>query len=246
MFIQDGIEQKEDVIHSFLMIGQSNMAGRGEFKDVPVIRNRLCFMLRMGRWQMMREPVNPDRDIFEIRCHSGTSLAASFANEYAIDKGEAVGLIPCADGGTAIDEWMPGEVLFDHAVMMTKLAMRSSKLSGIIWHQGESDCKNDELLYSYKDKFITMITEMRKELGAEELPLIIGELSENISEAWNVGDRPAKMNKIFYEIADEIPYCRVASADGLSLKDDGIHFDAKSAREFGKRYYETYRELEKI
>lgn len=245
MFIKDGIEQKEDVIHSFLMIGQSNMAGRGEFADVPVIRNRLCFMLRMGRWQMMREPVNPDRDIFEIRCHSGTSLAASFANEYAIDKGEAVGLIPCADGGTAIDQWMPGEVLFDHAVMMTKLAMRSSEFSGIIWHQGESDCKSDELLYSYKDKFIKMITEMRRELGAEELPIIIGELSENISDAWKVGDRPAKMNKIFYEIANEIPFCKVVSAEGLSLKADGIHFDAKSAREFGKRYYGAYLELTK-
>ncbi len=243
MFIKDGIEQDKEVIHSFLMIGQSNMAGRGEFSDVPVIRNRLCYMLRMGRWQTMREPVNPDRDIFEIKYHSGTSLAASFANEYAIDRGEAVGLIPCADGGTAINQWMPGKVLFDHAVMMTKLAMRSSKLSGILWHQGESDCKNDELLYSYKEKFKTMVAALRKELGAEDIPIIIGELSENISDDWNVGDRPSKLNKIFHELASEVPFCRVASSEGLNLKADGIHFDAKSAREFGKRYYQEYCEL---
>ena len=243
MFIKDGIEQDEEVIHSFLMIGQSNMAGRGEFSDVPVIRNRLCFMLRMGRWQTMREPVNPDRDIFEIRYHSGTSLAASFANEYAIDRGEAVGLIPCADGGTAINQWMPGEVLYDHAVMMTKLAMRSSKLSGIIWHQGESDCKNDELLYSYKGKFKKMMESLRRDLGAEDIPIIIGELSENISDDWKVDDRPSKLNKIFHELACEVPLCRVASSEGLNLKADGIHFDAVSAREFGKRYYKEYCEL---
>lgn len=243
MFIKDGIEQDKEVIHSFLMIGQSNMAGRGEFSDVPVIRNRLCFMLRMGRWQTMREPVNPDRDIFEIRYHSGTSLAASFANEYAIDRGEAVGLIPCADGGTAINQWMPGEVLYDHAVMMTRLAMRSSKLSGIIWHQGESDCKNDELLYSYKGKFKKMMESLRRDLGAEDIPIIIGELSENISDDWKVADRPSKLNKIFHELACEVPLCRVASAEGLTLKADGIHFDAVSAREFGKRYYKEYCEL---
>lgn len=243
MFIKDGIEKNEEIIHSFLMIGQSNMAGRGEFADVPVIRNRLCFMLRMGRWQIMREPVNPDRDIFEIRYHSGTSLAASFANEYAIDTGTPVGLIPCADGGTSIDQWAPGKVLYDHAVMMTKLAMRSSKLTGILWHQGESDCKNDELLYSYKDKFKTMVAALRKELGAEDIPIIIGELSENISDDWNVGDRPSKLNKIFHELASEVPLCRVASSEGLNLKADGIHFDAKSAREFGKRYYKEYCEI---
>lgn len=243
MFIKDGIECDEEIIHSFLMIGQSNMAGRGEFADVPVIRNRLCYMLRMGRWQTMREPVNPDRDIFEIKYHSGTSLAASFANEYAIDTGKPVGLIPCADGGTSIRQWLPGEVLYDHAVMMSRLAMRSSKLSGIIWHQGESDCKNDELVDAYKDKFKRLMSSLRRDLGDETLPIIIGELSENISDAWQVGDRPIKLNKLFHELADEIPNCRVASAKGLTLKADGIHFDAVSGREFGKRYYKEYCEL---
>lgn len=193
----------------------------------------------------MREPVNPDRDIFESKHHSGTSLAASFANEYAIDRGEAVGLIPCADGDTAIDDWMPGGVLFDHAVMMTRLAMRSSKLTGILWHQGESDCKSDELLYSYKEKFIKVITQLRRELGDEELPVVIGELSENISDAWRLGDRPGKMNEIFREIEREVPFCRLATAEELTLKPDGVHFDAVSLRIFGKRYYSAFSEIKK-
>ena len=221
------------------------MAGRGEFADVPVIRNRLCYMLRMGRWQMMREPVNPDRDIFESKHHSGISLAASFANEFAVDRGEPVGLIPCADGDTAIDDWMPGGVLFDHAVFMTKLAMRSSEITGILWHQGESDCRSDELLYSYKTKFIAMITALRKEIGNENLPVIIGELSENISDAWGLSDRPRTMNKIFSEIASELPFCQLASARELTLKPDGVHFDSASSRVLGKRYYEAFCELNK-
>lgn len=33
---------------SFLLIGQSNMAGRGDFGEVPEIINNKCFMLRNG------------------------------------------------------------------------------------------------------------------------------------------------------------------------------------------------------
>jgi len=59
--------QKDPVIHSFLLIGQSNMAGRGIIGEVPAIDHRgLMFMLRNGRWQPMTEPINPDRQIFVI------------------------------------------------------------------------------------------------------------------------------------------------------------------------------------
>lgn len=41
---------------SLLLIGQSNMAGRGYLSDVPAIYNENIEMLRNGRWQMMAEP----------------------------------------------------------------------------------------------------------------------------------------------------------------------------------------------
>ena len=135
--IKDGLNVQEGEIRSYLLIGQSNMAGRGTIGDVPPIKNKNCLMLRMGRWQKMSEPINPDRSIFEGSPRSGVCLAASFADELANATGDRIGLIPCADGGTKLSQWMPGEVLYDHAVMMTKLAMRTSRLCGILWHQGE-------------------------------------------------------------------------------------------------------------
>ena len=68
-------------IESFLMIGQSNIAGRGEFGEVEAIENDDCFMLRMGLWEKMSEPINPDAPIYCEDFHSGISLAASFADE---------------------------------------------------------------------------------------------------------------------------------------------------------------------
>ena len=135
--IKDGVDKKEKII-SFLMLGQSNMAGRGEFKDVEPIDNEKCYMLRMGRWQKMSEPINPDRAIWGIRFHSGVSLGASFADSFSKEFNCPVGLIPCADGGTTLSQWMPEELLFDHAVMMASLAKRTSEIGGILWHQSFS------------------------------------------------------------------------------------------------------------
>lgn len=237
--IVDGLTKTSDDITSFLMIGQSNMAGRGDFGEVEPISNPMCYMLRMGSWQKMSEPINPDRAIFDTGFHSGVNLAASFADRFAKYFNKKIGLIPCADGGTSISQWQPGEVLFDHAVLMTKLAMRSSSLGGIIWHQGESDCR-DERFPLYKERFVRMIEEIRKELDAEELPFIFGELSENISSKWKVGDYPQRMNELFREIEESVPNCRLVSAKDLVLKPDGLHFNSSALREFGNRYFDKY------
>ena len=238
--IYDGIHMQEPIVGSVLMLGQSNMAGRGDMGQVKPIRNPLCYMLRMGRWQPMCEPVNPDRGIFEGRFRSGISLAASFADEYARYFQSPVGLIPCADGGTALDEWMPGQLLYDHAVMQTKLALRTSQLKAILWHQGESDCLCDETVAAYREKFLRMITQLRKDLGAENVPLILGELPQQMGANWKTGGREQQLNTVLHQLAKEVPCCAIASSVGLSMKTDGAHFDSPACREFGKRYFEQY------
>lgn len=239
--INDG-NQQQTLVDSVLMIGQSNMAGRGNMEDVPPIRDPRCFMLRNGRWQPMREPINPDRPIFEGKYRSGVSLAASFAGDYAGHFDHPVGLIPCADGGTTLDQWQPGEILYDHAVCLTRLAQRSSRLKAILWHQGESDCE-EWLLDTYARRFIHMITQLRKDLGAEDVPVIIGQLHTGYAEKFEFFDMPQRMNAIFDTIAQELPLCAVASSQGLQLKEDGLHFDAVSLREFGSRYFQSYLQL---
>lgn len=239
MFI-DGITKTEP-IHSFLMIGQSNMAGRGNLGEVPPIQNSRCYMLRMGRWQAMSEPINPDREIFRGQFPSGVSLAASFADEYAENTGMEVGLIPCADGGTRIAQWQPGELLYDHAVMMTKLAMRTSHLSGILWHQGESDCRGlDEA--KYRHLFLNLMHSLRQDLGMPDLPLIIGEVSEHIDPKHGMTDTPA-LNRLLHQLQKECPNCAIVPAKDLPLKEDGVHFTSAACRELGKRYFEAYKAL---
>ncbi len=237
--ICDGIAKKEK-IRSFLLVGQSNMAGRGEFGEVEPIRNASCFMLRNGRWQPMCEPINPDRAIFEGKFHSGIGLSASFADALAKHTGNEIGLIPCADGGSRICEWRPGEVLFDHAVAEAKFAERSSELCGILWHQGESDCQAfDE--EAYRQDFLEVMAGFRRELG-ENLPIVIGKISDKIDPKWKL-DGIGKMNLLLENLRKELPLCGLVSVEELSLKADGVHFDSRACRELGRRYFEKYKEI---
>ena len=239
--ILDGNQNQAMEMDSFLMIGQSNMAGRGDMADVKPIRDPRCHMLRNGRWQPMREPVNPDRPIFEGRYRSGVSLAASFAESYAKDQQHNVGLIPCADGGTKIALWQPGELLYDHAVLQTRLAQRTSCLKGILWHQGESDCILDSDVEAYANRFLRLMTALREDIG--DVPVVIGQLHPNVGGIYDVGDRVSKVNAILSQLAKQLPRCALATVEGLTLKDDSLHFDAVSCRQLGIRYYEQYKTL---
>lgn len=225
-------------VTSFLMVGQSNMAGRGDIGEVEPIQNGLCHVLRMGVWQPMSEPISADRGS-HAEFLPGVCLAASFADALANHVGGHIGLIPCAYGGSGIKKWQPGGVLFDHAVFMAKLAMRTSTLGGIIWHQGENDCSHFDK-EAYRAAFLSTMTAFRRELG-EDLPIIIGELSEHMGARWvKIARGVPSMNELFAELAKELPNCRLAKAADLTCRSDGIHFSAASCRTLGVRYFEEY------
>ncbi|MED3652454.1 sialate O-acetylesterase [Heyndrickxia sporothermodurans] len=224
------------MIKSFLMLGQSNMAGRGFIHEVPPIYNERIQMLRNGRWQMMTEPINYDRPV------SGIGLAGSFADAWCRQNQEdTIGLIPCAEGGSTLDEWAVDQALFRHAITEAKFAMQNSELTGILWHQGESDSINGNYKVYYK-KFLSIIDALRKELNAPNIPLIIGGLGDFLGKE-GFGKNCTEYNLVNQELqkfAFEQENCYFVTAEGLTSNPDGIHIDAISQRKFGLRYYEAF------
>ncbi|RFB15185.1 sialate O-acetylesterase [Bacillus sp. HNG] len=224
------------MIKSFLMLGQSNMAGRGFIHEVPPIYNERIQMLRNGRWQMMTEPINYDRPV------SGISLVGSFADAWCRQNQEdSIGLIPCAEGGSTLDEWAVDQVLFRHAITEAKFALQNSELTGILWHQGESDSINGNYKVYY-EKLLSIIEALRKELNATNIPLIIGGLGDFLGKA-GFGKNCTEYNLINQELqkfAFEQDNCYFVTAEGLTSNPDGIHIDAISQRKFGLRYYEAF------
>ena len=233
---------KEKIMKSILMIGQSNMAGRGFINEVPMICNERILMLRNAGWQMMAEPINYDRP------NAGSGLAGSFAAMWCMEhEGEQIGLIPCAEGGSSLDDWAVDKNLFKNAVIQAGFAMQDSELIGILWHQGESDSYGGGYQTYYK-KLQVIIESLRKELNAFEVPLIIGGLGDFL------GKNGFGLNCTEYELVNEqlLKFAReqenscFVTAEGLTPNPDGIHMDAVSQRRFGVRYYEAFVKREHV
>ncbi|WP_137789228.1 sialate O-acetylesterase [Bacillus sp. E(2018)] len=224
------------MIKSFLMLGQSNMAGRGFLNEVEPIYNENIKMLRNGQWQMMTEPINYDRPV------AGVSLAASFAEAFAkANQNEQIGLIPCAEGGSSLDDWHPQGTLFQHALSEARFALKSSQICGILWHQGESDSHNS-LHETYYEKLSLIIETLRKELNLHHVPVMIGELGDFLGKTGygKYSSEFQEINKQLLRFAHEQQNCYFVSAEGLTPNPDGIHLNAVSQRKFGFRYFEAF------
>lgn len=214
------------------------MAGRGRPGEVPPVENGRLFMLRNGRWQPLAEPVNYDRPF------AGVSLAVSFADEYQKKFGVDVGLIPCADGGSSLEDWTAGGQLYTHAVYQTRLAQSLSEVRGILWHQGEADSNDEEQARTYAPRFMKILSALREDCALQRVPVVLGELGEFL------GDNPEQkephyrlVNRALASLAAEDPGIALASSKGCGSNGDYLHFDAASLREFGRRYFEKYMEL---
>lgn len=229
-------------MHSFLLIGQSNMAGRGFLREAVEVDTSRIYMLRNGRWQRMFRPINPDRSF------SGVSLAERFAECYAAKHDEKVGLICCADGGTTLEQWMPGSLLYDNAVAQAKLAMRTSSLTGILWHQGESDCTDDRHPL-YKEKLLEMLSHLRADLELPDVPVLLGGLGDYLVDCprpeWEFHNYLI-INKALQAVAEASENVGFVSAEGLTPNPDMLHFNAASLYAFGQRYFVEFEKLSPV
>ncbi len=221
-------------INSFLLIGQSNMAGRGDIDKVTRISHPDILMFRDGQWQVAEEPLHQDKP------HAGIGLGMSFAATLlAAFPGQRIGVIPCAVGGTPLSRWVPGADLYENAVAITKWATADSVLKGILWHQGESDAQSEVTATSYEQRFTTMLTALREALGSDDVPVIVGQLGEYLHDQPG-GPYYGLVNQALQRTAETLPHCAYVRAHGLTHKGDGLHFSAASLRTLGRRYAHAY------
>src|SRR5690349_3741379 len=87
--------------HLYLLIGQSNMAGRGKVeKEDKTPHPRVLMLNKDDQWVPAIDPLHFDKAIAGV----GPGLAFGKAMAEA-DKDVTIGLIPCAAGGSPIAVW---------------------------------------------------------------------------------------------------------------------------------------------
>ncbi len=214
---------------SVLLIGQSNMAGRGDLYYVTKIDDDRIFMWRPEGWTKMVEPIHYDKTA------AGAGLGASFAKGFVDSFDTEVGLIPGAYGGTRVSEWQKGETYYNRALEMALEAQKTSEIVAILWHQGEGDTANPDYAELCKSMFDSFIEDLG--LDRDKIVIITGELGR--TKKWEY--HRSELDKL----AERYPNYGIASSEGLvtMLPDDVTHFDGASYRVFGYRYFAEYYRL---
>jgi|GEM_PF-156850 len=225
------IANPDDNFHLYLLIGQSNMAGRGAvtLEYASISHPRVKMLNKDNEWVTAKHPLHFDKP---------SVVGVGPGLEFAIKMAEAnpditIGLIPSAVGGTGIDLWQPvgydsvtDTHPYDDALIRAKRAMLSGVMKGILWHQGEGNSGSSYATWPAKVK--ELVNRLRLEFGNEKLPFIIGELGYYRSTSANI-------NNLLPQLILEVPYTAIASAQDL-LSFDGTHFDSPSATTLGERY----------
>jgi len=222
---------KKDSFHIYLLIGQSNMAGRAAIEaedEAPIER---CYLLNdHNEWEVATNPLNRYsryRKVMDMqRLNPGYGFAKKLVSSVP---GITVGLVVSARGGTKVEQWQPGELLYEEAVARARIAAESGVLKGILWHQGEGNRDDPD----YLAKVTRVIEGFRRDLGVPDLPFIAGQIRTN--EDWAV-------NRQISALTGEVPHTACVGAEGLVTQDDW-HFETESMRAFGERYADAVIEM---
>ncbi|HMI05642.1 MAG TPA: sialate O-acetylesterase [Pedobacter sp.] len=226
-------EQPDPNFHLYLLVGQSNMAGRGtltaEYRNLS--QPNVMMLNKDGKWVEASHPLH-----FDKPARAGAGPGLMFGLEMAkANPSVRIGLIPCAVGGTAIESWEPGAMdsvtrkyPYDDAIARLRLAMKSGVIKGIIWHQGEANSR-PERAAGYLEKLETLIGRLRENAQDKNLPFVAGELGR-------YRDTYQLVNDQLRLLPEKVKRTALASSEGLVHKGDKTHFDAASATELGKRF----------
>lgn len=232
----------KEKLHLYLLIGQSNMAGRGVMDEAAQQPHpRLLKFTKENAWAPATDPLHFDKPI------AGVGLGSSFGRVMAESNPDAtIGLLPCAVGGTPLSRWSKGGDLYTQALERAKLALKDGTLKGILWHQGEADSGSEQLAKSYGERLAKMVNDLRANLGAGDIPFVAGKLGEFLKREGKDG-KPSLwplVNEQIGALSKFVPNAAAVESTGLKHKGDVVHFDTPSLREFGQRYAEAMKKLQ--
>jgi hypothetical protein len=237
-----------DQLDIFLLMGQSNMKGRGVMPAKAATDPQIVMMhKKTDEWFVARHPLHLVGDPKTFKGHDNAGVGPGLAFAETIRRhrpSTRVALVPCAVGGSRIALWKKGARLYEDTVRRAKLALKAgpegkTRIAAALWLQGESDA-NEERLPIYADALAGMITDLRTDLGNEDLPFLvttIGELRDDI-------ELRKKINLILVDLPNQVPDTAVADARDLDGHiGDRVHYDTATQNEIGRRFGRAWLKL---
>ncbi len=213
-------------LHIYLLIGQSNMAGRAKMEEADAKAIERCLLLKADdEWEPATSPLNRHSTIRKGLGMQKLGPGAGFAEAMTERNPDVtIGLVVNAKGGTKIGQWKKGTKFYQEAVRRAKVARESGTLKGILWHQGESDEGSPD---GYLDQLAQLVKDLRKDLGEKDLPFVAGQVNKV----------PA-INEQIAKLPETVGHTAFVSSEGLNAT-DRWHFDRDSVLLLGERYAEA-------
>jgi hypothetical protein len=228
----------------FLLFGQSNMYGlpAPQTEDlqinprVEVLTLEACGRHGVNQWMPAQPPLHGcigqvSTSVFGPGVGPGDYFARAIAAAFPED---TILLVPNAIAGVSIDVFQPGQQAYNSIVTRARMAQERGEISGIIFHQGESDCESPQSQATWPGRVNTVVTQLRSDLGMGNAPFVAGELiyTRGCSRT---------MNPVINSLPNLIANSAVVSANGnfAAVQGDNyndIHFELAGQRELGRRY----------
>ncbi len=246
--LSDGLVDPDDPGYDIiLLIGQSNMAGRGTLDTLVEIADNRVWQFggksTDGRYRTIFAGNDPLHN-FEYVNTGQMSLGTVACKAYASTRpgNRRVLMVPCANGGTPLfsgdANWSVGGSLYLNAIAQANAAITAAKLQypnsrfvGCFWHQGESDTNVSQA--NYQTALTNAIAGYRANItGAANSWFIIGGMVPEYI-ATNPG---VYTGVIAAQLAVASSVARCAFVEGPSGgTTDTTHFNAVGSRIMGVR-----------
>ena len=235
----------------WILAGQSNMAGYGFLPSKSEVSDMVHAFYMDNTWGVAQVPVhdtgraaapvhggNPANP---AKSQRGAEPGLPFAVEMYKNTGIPQAVIPCAHGGTTLDQWSPalkklkGGSLYGAAIERVK--MLGGKVAGLLWYQGCSDTGNDEKVALYKEKTSKLFKAFRRDCQYPDMPIVLVQLAGLVVEprsAEQASFRWLAVRNDQYHLAQSMKNCACVPAIDLEL-DDHIHLSNNAVVVLGKR-----------
>lgn len=222
-----------DDLEIYLLIGQSNMAGRAPIPEDATAPLDRCWLLNAeGEWEPAKNPLNIHSTIRKGPGMQKLNPGYSFAKKMLeADPTKNIGLIVNARGGSKIEQWLGKSKYYWGIRGRAKAFKDSGQIKGVLWHQGESNSNDPD---SYLTQIKSLIANLRADLGDTNLPFVAGQITNN---------PPMAINEEIAKLPEEVHLTAVVSSEGLKTS-DRWHFDTESQLLLGERYAEAMLKLQ--
>jgi sialate O-acetylesterase len=243
----------------WVLAGQSNMEGVGNLEDLPLPSAMVNSLDMTDTWVVAEDPLHRLADAadkvhwrknskgeiarlegeelrrFIAGRRKGAGVGLPFALEMVRRTGVPVGLIPCAHGGTSMDQWSPdlkdrgGESLY--GAMLRRIRLAGGRVRGVLWYQGESDA-NEKAAPLFEEKFRSFIQRLREDTGLRDLPFYYVQIGRHVVSApeapWDM------VQDAQLRVESQLPNVWMTTCVDCEL-DDSIHVGTDDFRLLGRR-----------